>query len=85
MWTLWLPLVAGFGVWQASNLAYLRTMVSIHIMHGVPVSFVFLLLALLVCRSPKTTLNGVFPRFLYEPCVPTEYSSELLGIPIENR
>jgi cysteine-rich repeat protein len=48
VWTLWLPLVAGFGVWQASNLAYLRTMVSIHIMHGVPVSFVFLLVALLV-------------------------------------
>jgi hypothetical protein len=41
VWTLWLPLVAGFGVWQASNLAYLRTMVSINIMQGAPVSFLF--------------------------------------------
>jgi hypothetical protein len=37
------------------------------------------------CRNRKTTLNSVFLRFLHGPCVPTEYSSELLGIPIENR
>ena len=39
----------------------------------------------LVCRSPKTTLNSVFLRFLYDPRVLTGYSSEPLGIPIENR
>ena len=37
------------------------------------------------CRSPKTTLHSVSLRFLYEPCVPTKYSSVLLRIPIENR
>jgi hypothetical protein len=37
------------------------------------------------CRSPKTTLNSVFLRFLYDPHILTEYSSEPLGIPIENR
>ena len=39
----------------------------------------------LTCRSPKTALNSIFLRFHMEPCVPTEYPTELLGVPIENR
>ena len=31
LWTLWMPLVAGFGLWLASNLAYMRTMVQVRL------------------------------------------------------
>ena len=46
-WQLWYPLVFGFGLWLASNLAYLRSMAQIHIFHTVPLAFIALLLFLL--------------------------------------
>jgi hypothetical protein len=36
------------------------------------------------CRSPKTTLNSSFVRFLQEPRVHPENLAGPLGIPIEN-
>ena len=43
MYKLWLPLVYGAGVWLASSIAYLRTMVKVHIFHTVPMIFPILL------------------------------------------
>ena len=47
LWHLWLPLVAGCGVWLASNLVYLRAMAQIHIFHHVPLVALILFVVLL--------------------------------------
>ena len=38
-----LPLVYGSGLWLGASIAYLRTMVKIHIFHTVPMIFPILL------------------------------------------
>lgn len=46
-WQFWYTLVFGFGLWLASNLGYLRSMIQIHISHKLPLAFIALAIFLL--------------------------------------
>eukprot|EP01043_Picozoa_sp_COSAG02_P052518 COSAG02_NODE_5670_length_4141_cov_14.390648_2_plen_923_part_00 len=46
-WQFWYTLVFGFGLWLASNLGYLRSMIQIHICHKIPLAFIALAIFML--------------------------------------
>jgi cysteine-rich repeat protein len=59
LWQMWLLLVAGFGVWFASNITYLRAMCQIHIFHAVPLNF---FVKLVVALAPWVLVAVPPPR-----------------------
>jgi hypothetical protein len=71
-WQFWYTLVFGFGLWLASNLGYLRSMIQIHIYHKLPLAFIALAIFLLapwilasLVGSPFLALGMAIAYLLY--------------------
>ena len=59
-WQFWYTLVFGFGLWLASNLSYLRSLIRIHIRHKLPFAFIALAIFMLAPWMLASWLGSPF-------------------------